>query len=68
MLAIVAEKKSLVEDSVRIISGTGVPTNAVTGAGDCGPASLYFDITNAKMYINGGTKASPTWKLVSSAA
>jgi hypothetical protein len=68
MLAMVAEKKDLVNDSVRMISGPGVPTNAVTGAGDCGPASLYFDITNAKLYINGGTKASPVWKLVTSAA
>lgn len=59
--------KKLINDNVRMLSGAGAPTDAVTGAGDCGKASIYFDITNGKLYINGGTKASPVWKLVTSA-
>ena len=67
MLMMQAEQKALVNNKVRFLSGAGVPTNAVTGAGDAGPGSLYVDITGAKLYINGGTIASPTWKLVTSA-
>ena len=57
-----------VSNDVVLMTGAGVPTNATTGATFAGPGSLYVDITNAKLYINGGTKASPTWKLVTSAA
>jgi hypothetical protein len=46
--------------------GAGVPS-AATGANQAQTASLYTDTTNAKLYINGGTKASPSWKIVTSA-
>ena len=50
-----------------IIPNAGVPTDAVTGANIAGKGSLVIDTTNGKLYINGGTKSSPTWKLVTSA-
>jgi|ERR1700694_3776280 len=44
----------------------GVPT-AATGANAAAPGSLCTDITNFKLYIQGGSKAVPAWKLVTSA-
>lgn len=41
--------------------GTTAPTDAVTGAGEAGPGSLYVDITNKVVYHNTGTLASPVW-------
>jgi hypothetical protein len=38
------------------------------GIGTMGKGSLVADTTNGKLYINGGTKAVPVWKLVTSAA
>jgi hypothetical protein len=46
--------------------GAGAPS-AATGANQAQTASLYTDTTNAKLYIQGGTKAVPAWKLVTSA-
>ena len=46
---------------VFIKTGSGAPTDAVTGAGICGPGSTYIDYTNAKEYINTNTKTSPLW-------
>ena len=52
------------------LEGSGVPTDgeAGTGAGFAGKGSRYTDYTNANLYINANTKASPTWKLVTRAA
>jgi hypothetical protein len=53
--------------------GEGAPvdytdgTPPATGEGVAGPGSRYTDITAAKLYINGGTKAQPLWKIVTSA-
>lgn len=49
------------------VAGVPVDGLAGTGAGSAGPGSLCSDITNAKLYINGGTKASPAWNLITSA-
>jgi len=53
-------------DACRILAGAGAPTDGTsgTGAGDAGPGSLYSDVTNAFLYINTNTKASPTWTKV----
>jgi len=53
-----------------ILTNAGVPTDGTsgTGVGAAGPGSLCIDITNSNHYINAGTKASPTWKLVTRAA
>lgn len=44
-----------------LVGGTGV------GVDVAGIGSRYTDITNGKLYINGGTKAVPAWKIVTSA-
>jgi hypothetical protein len=44
----------------------GVPT-AATGANQAAPGSLCTDVTNAKLYIQGGSKAVPSWKIITSA-
>jgi hypothetical protein len=51
---------------VQHIYGSGAPS-AATGANQAAPGSLYTDTTNAKLYINGGTKAVPSWRIVTSA-
>lgn len=43
-------------------------TPPATGEAEAGIGSLCMDYTNGKLYINGGTKAQPIWKLVTSAA
>lgn len=52
------------------IDGVGVPVDGTsgTGAGQVPKGSRYTDTTNANVYINGGTPASPVWKLVTRAA
>lgn len=61
--------RQLADKSVITIADAGVPVDgtAGTGVGYAGPGSIYIDITNKKMYINGGTKLSPLWKIVTSA-
>jgi hypothetical protein len=56
------------------LAGAGAPVDytdgdpAATGEGTAGIGSLYTNTTNGKLYVNGGTKAQPIWKLVTSAA
>lgn len=63
---------SLAND-VLFLSGEGAPVDytdgdpAATGEGVAGPGSEYVNRTNGKHYYNGGTKAEPLWKLVTSA-
>ena len=58
----------------RLYTGAGAPvdytdgTPPATGEAEAGIGSLYLNTTNGKAYINGGTKAQPIWKLVTSAA
>ncbi len=57
-----------------IAHGAGAPvdytdgTPPATGEGVYGIGSIYVNTTNGKQYQNGGTKAQPVWKLVTSAA
>jgi hypothetical protein len=51
---------------VQHIYGSGAPS-ASTGANQAAIGSLYTDVSAGKLYINGGTKASPSWKIVTSA-
>lgn len=55
--------------SARIFSGAVAPTDGTTGtgAGKAGPGSMYLRTDSAAVYINTGTKASPTWKAVTHA-
>ena len=51
---------------IYMIWNAGVPSDgaAGTGAGITGTGSLCIDYTNAKLYINTNTKASPLWTVV----
>jgi len=54
---------------VCIMTGSGAPTDGVTGVGYAGPGSLYIDYTastTTKLYVNEGTKAVPDWELIPS--
>lgn len=42
----------------------GAPTDGVTGAGVLSKGALLRDTTNAVLYINTGTKATPAWTKV----
>jgi len=46
--------------------GAGAPTDGTSGtyAGVAGTGATYHDTTNAKLYINTNTLASPTWSVV----
>lgn len=54
------------DKEVCVLQGAGAPTDggAGTGAGFAEISSQYHDRTNGNTYVNAGTKASPTWKLV----
>jgi hypothetical protein len=47
--------------------GSEAPVDFVTGQDHAGIGSRYTDIVAGKLYINGGTRAQPLWKLVTSA-
>lgn len=50
-----------------MFTGSGAPTSA-SGMGFAGTGSIYVDTTNAQMYLNSGTAASPVWKELTRAA
>lgn len=65
MSSLFAEENRRVADNVRWVIGAGAPINGSTGVSDhAGPASLYFDITNAQVYIQTGTLAVPAWTIL----
>lgn len=53
-------------NDVWFFTANGVPVagSSGTGVGWAGPGSLCIDLPDAKLYINTGTKASPTWTVV----
>lgn len=55
----------IVSADIVIIANAGIP-DATVGVGIAGKGSICSDITNGKLYVNGGTKAIPAWKLVTS--
>lgn len=59
--------KSKVRGTVYDLVGAGAPTNGTSGTGAkvAGIGSTYTDTTNKRRYINRGTKASPTWEMIS---
>jgi len=71
--ALLVGKMDKLGNDVTFTAGDGVPvdytdgTPPATGEGVSGPGSLYIDFAGKKLYINGGTKAQPVWKLVTSA-
>lgn len=59
--------KSLAQKGIFMYPVDGAPTSGTsgTGVGILGKGSLLFDYTNGLIYQNTGTKASPTWTLLS---
>lgn len=53
----------ILSNGIRLFTGSGAPTDGTsgTGVGKAAPGSQYYDYTNAKSWINIGTKASPVW-------
>jgi len=42
----------------------GAPTNGVDGLGFAGLGSICMDLTTGNLYVNTGSKTSPTWVLI----
>ncbi len=55
--------RALINNNVPIVTNAGAPTSGTSGtyAGQAGPGSILIDFTNANLYVNAGTLASPTW-------
>lgn len=72
--SIFTETGMVLSGDTRLYTGAGAPVDytdgdpAATGEAEAGIGSIYVDTTNGKLYVNGGTKAEPIWKLVTSAA
>ena len=68
---IFAMLRALVNNNAPILTNAGAPTSGTSGTyvGLAGPGAMLIDYTNAQMYINTNTLASPTWtKLPNGAA
>lgn len=50
----------------QVSEGTPAAGTVGFGAGTLEAAALVLDVTNKKLFINTGTKASPTWTVVGS--
>lgn len=63
-----AQIKVTQQGAVQHASHAGAPADGTsgTGAGVLDKGAQLTDTTNAKVYINTGTKASPTWTVVGS--
>jgi hypothetical protein len=46
--------------------GSGAPA-ATVGQNSAQTGSLYTDVSAGKLYVNSGTKATPSWRIVTSA-
>lgn len=55
--------RALINNGCPIVTNSGAPTSGTSGtfAGQAGVGALLIDYTNAVLYINIGTLASPTW-------
>ncbi len=62
----VIEGGNVIEGStlVRTYTNAGAPVTGTTLAGIAEKGALLTDSTNAVLYINTGTKTSPTWTVV----
>jgi hypothetical protein len=58
--------KNLAYQDIAILTLADAPTDGTSGtaAGKAGPGCLLIDTNNKILYINTGTKASPTWTKV----
>ena len=72
-VAINTARFAAMDSDILFFSAAGAPVDytdgdpAATGEGTAAIGSVYVNETNGKHYVNGGTKAQPVWKLVTSA-
>lgn len=61
--AIAGEGGVMFGDGVWLITNAGAPTDGASGTGQgfAGKGSLLVDVTNANLYQQTGTAASPVW-------
>jgi hypothetical protein len=59
--------RALINNGCPVVTNAGAPTNGTSGTyvGVAGPGTLLIDFTNAVLYQNTGTLASPTWTQIS---
>lgn len=62
--------RNLINQDAPIVTNASVPTNGTSGtyAGLAGPGAILIDVTNANLYVNTNTKASPTWTRIGGAS
>lgn len=58
--------RNMTDNDLAITTNAGAPTSGTSGTfvNQAGPGCLLIDTTNAFLYINTNTKASPTWTKV----
>lgn len=63
MKNMVAEQKRRLSDEVYFLTGNTAPVNGTSGTGKdvAGPGSTYTNTATGIVYVNIGTKASPSW-------
>lgn len=67
-MAITIADNSMTGTAPTLTSAVTTPGAAGTGGGQAGPGSRYTDSAAGNLYLNGGTKIKPIWKLVTRAA
>jgi hypothetical protein len=60
---------SALNQAIRVLTNAGAPVDGTSGtyAAIAIKGQLLTDTTNANLYINTGTQASPVWKLIAHA-
>jgi len=60
--------RELLNNGTPILSFAGVPVSGTSGTyvGQAGPGAILIDYTNANLYMNTNTLASPTWTIMPS--
>jgi len=69
-LNIWATLRHLANNFALVVDNAGAPVNGVSGtyAGQSGPGAILIDTTNANIYVNTNTLASPTWTRIGGAS
>jgi len=64
---IMSSLHELNKSNLQVVKNAGTPTDGTSGTkvGKAGPGCLLIDTTNAELYQNIGTLASPTWTIIS---
>ncbi len=62
--------RNLINQGAPILTNAGAPTNGTSGTyvNQAGPGAILIDVTNANLYMNTNTLASPTWTRIGGAS